>query len=580
VVTVTETATLKVGDQLELPLAAVTETFAILGKRGSGKSSTAVVLSEELLRAGQQVVVIDPTGVWWGLRANRDGSPSNLPVVIIGGEHADLPLAEGSGRTLAQLLVQTHQSAVLDVSDLSKAGMRRVLADFLEDLYRYSRDPLHLVVDEADLVAPQRLPQDSTRLFGALDDIVRRGRSRGLGASVLTQRPQVLSKDILAQVEVLIALRMPSPRDVAAIDEWVKNHADEEEARTVKRSLPSLPIGTAWVWSPGWLEILTKVAIRPRTTFDSSATPVPGAPRVVASLDAHLDVAELLSRLEQLSAPTRATAKGTGSAPSEEVRALRSQVSQLRAELDQVRPPTIERVPVLDEASREVLARLVERLDEVGVGVRQFLAAHSAAEVAAVRAAVEDSRAPARAALEPRKLSSAAEPAPQREDSPIRAGAERMLQALAAYHPVRLTRAQLATVARMKATGGTFSTYLSRLRTSGLLDELDGQLQLTEAGRARAGVESHPARTAAELRDEWRRALHGGAARMFDALVEAYPEGLTRSALADAVGMEVSGGTFSTYLSRLRSNGLITTTPTEAIANATLFLEPAATGGA
>lgn len=38
-----------------LPIDAVTETFAILGKRGKGKTSTAVVLAEELIRAGQPV---------------------------------------------------------------------------------------------------------------------------------------------------------------------------------------------------------------------------------------------------------------------------------------------------------------------------------------------------------------------------------------------------------------------------------------------------------------------------------------------------------------------------------------------
>ncbi len=93
-------------------------------------------------------------------------------------------------------------------------------------------------------------------------------------------RPAVLNKDILTQAEVLIALRMTGPRDVAAIDEWVRLHAEEDQAVEVKRSLPSLPIGTAWVWSPGWLSLLQRVAVRPRATFDSSATPKAGQRRV------------------------------------------------------------------------------------------------------------------------------------------------------------------------------------------------------------------------------------------------------------------------------------------------------------
>jgi hypothetical protein len=42
-------------------------------------------------------------------------------------------------------------------------------------------------------------------------------------------------------------------------------------------SLASLPVGTAWVWSPGYLELFQRVTIRARETFDSSATPKAGA---------------------------------------------------------------------------------------------------------------------------------------------------------------------------------------------------------------------------------------------------------------------------------------------------------------
>lgn len=43
---------------------------------------------------------------------------------------------------------------------------------------------------------------------------------------------------------------------------------------------------------------------------------------------------------------------------------------------------------------------------------------------------------------------------------------------------------------------------------------------------------------------------------MLDALVEQYPRRIARGQLAELIGLEPSGGTFSTYLSRLRSNGL------------------------
>ena len=46
-------STLNLGDGLKLPLDCVTQTFAILAKRGVGKTHTASVMAEEMLQAGQ-----------------------------------------------------------------------------------------------------------------------------------------------------------------------------------------------------------------------------------------------------------------------------------------------------------------------------------------------------------------------------------------------------------------------------------------------------------------------------------------------------------------------------------------------
>lgn len=68
---------IKLGN-LALPSDAVNQTFAVLGRRGSGKTYTAMVLDEQLLESGQQVVIIDPLDVWWGIRST--GYASSGPV--------------------------------------------------------------------------------------------------------------------------------------------------------------------------------------------------------------------------------------------------------------------------------------------------------------------------------------------------------------------------------------------------------------------------------------------------------------------------------------------------------------------
>jgi hypothetical protein len=56
----------------------------------------------------------------------------------------------------------------------------------------------------------------------------------------------------------------------------------------------------------------------------------------------------------------------------------------------------------------------------------------------------------------------------------------------------------------------------------------------------------------------------GGAGRLLDVLASRYPDAITREELAQACDVTASGGTFSTYLSRLRPNGLIeNTNPTD-----------------
>jgi DNA helicase HerA-like ATPase len=51
-----------------IPDEALNSHIGILGKTGSGKTYTAKGLVERLLAARRQVVIIDPTGAWYGLR--------------------------------------------------------------------------------------------------------------------------------------------------------------------------------------------------------------------------------------------------------------------------------------------------------------------------------------------------------------------------------------------------------------------------------------------------------------------------------------------------------------------------------
>src|SRR5678815_3215411 len=93
---------------------------------------------------------------WWGLRSSVDGKKAAFPIVVFGGDHADVPIADSSGAALAALLGGQNLPAIIDLSEFSRAGMARFMGAFLDSLYKANRQPLTFVVDEADLFAPQK----------------------------------------------------------------------------------------------------------------------------------------------------------------------------------------------------------------------------------------------------------------------------------------------------------------------------------------------------------------------------------------------------------------------------------------
>src|SRR3990172_1760777 len=106
----------KINIGIELPNDAVTQAFAFLGRRGSGKTYGASKLAEEFHKIGAQFVVIDPVGVLWGLRLTSDGKSAGIPIPLFGGLHGDIPLEPSAGKLMADLIVDKGISAILDVS--------------------------------------------------------------------------------------------------------------------------------------------------------------------------------------------------------------------------------------------------------------------------------------------------------------------------------------------------------------------------------------------------------------------------------------------------------------------------------
>lgn len=586
---------LRLAPDFTLPIDAVTAAIGIVAMRGVGKTYLSSVLIEEMLKHGQPVCIADPLGVWWGLRSSSDGKSPGFPIVVLGGEHGDLPLTEDMGVGVAQLVIEQRVPVVIDLKLFNKAQRVRFMTAFAEKLFHSNREPLHLVLDEADMFAPQKVFKGGERLLGAIDDIVRRGRTRGLGITMITQRPAVLNKDVLNMIDVLVALRLLAPQDRDAVDQWVKAKATPEQRKEFMDSLASLPIGTAWFWSPAWLDVFQKVAIRQRETFDSSKTPKVGEIQIKPRSLAEIDLTALQAQF----------AESIKEAESNDPKHLKKRVADLERQLS-VKPktapapePVIQRVevPVLQDGQlqrleavgkdavskgeqlmafgREIQALVMKALSH-GQSVKEL---SKSVEKGYRQAAVPVMRQrPVTISNFDRPVATVIFENGDGDEQPVKinAGARKMLAAMAQRHPTLLTRKQVAMLSHLSHKSGTFSNYLADLRRARFMVDQNGMMTITEAGFSFLGddVPEQPQGTAA-LMAMWRGSLNLGAYRMLEAVVDCYPDGLTRTELAEAVDLSAKSGTYSNYLADLRRAGLLNEKGGVIYATDDLFLDGA-----
>lgn len=568
------TDTLQISASLALPLEAfVTSTQLVVAQRGSGKSYTSQVEAEELLEAGQQIVCVDPTGAWYGLRSSVDGQSPGYPIAVLGGDHGDVALEVTSGEVIADSIINEGFSAILDLGHFRKGQTIRFMTEFLETLYRRNREPLHLFLDEADLFAPQRPYGDEAKVLSATEDVVRRGRRRGLGATLITQRPQVINKNVISQVDMLTCLRMNHPKDIAAIKEWIEVNADVASAKVMLDSLPSLPTGAAWLWAP-LARLFERCTIRPRRTFDSGATPRAGqrvtAPRVLAPVD--------IARLGKAIAATHEEAQARDPV------ALRKRIAELEAKLRDAAPDLT-----------RVLSRIADaRVALDGVGVQLDAAMVAIGKVGTVQADTDDIQTRLPAALVGGKMSAipvatddrdvtmtidrsmgtsyalripeAIPRAPRPSDLPV--GESAILRALI-HHPTGLKRDQLTVLTGYKRS--TRDAYIARLLQRGLVDQSSATPYiLATIDGCRAIPDAKPLPTGPALRSWWYAKLPEGERKILEHLVETYPRWTIPDLVGKATGFKPS--TRNAYLARLAARQLVARSQLgEVRASATLF---------
>jgi uncharacterized protein len=251
---------LDVGQQISLTIDdCIGRSVAILGITGSGKTNTAAVLIEELLANGLPLTIVDIESEYWGLC-------ERFQILVAGrSSRADLPLETGNAAALAELSHQRGLSVILDLSEYTLDEAYEILVSYFTKLWDVASKrhvPYLVALEECHEWIPQGI---RTPLKQILTRIALRGRKRGLGMLLMSQRSAKVEKDVLTQASLLFLHRVVHPTDMRVYADLVPlpgAHV-EEMVRALQR-------GQAIVVHEHTPQV---VQIRLRQTFHVGSTP-------------------------------------------------------------------------------------------------------------------------------------------------------------------------------------------------------------------------------------------------------------------------------------------------------------------
>lgn len=571
---------------LELPTQYVTSTGGVLAVRGAGKTNASRLMAEQMFHAGYPFVSVDPVGSWYGLRAGRDGSSrGGLPIFIFGGKHGDVPLTRESGELVADVVVDQRLACVLDLTEFnSEADKKYFLLKFATRLFRRNTEPLHLFLEEADDYIPQKPMRDELHLKRAWENIVRRGRSRGLGMTIITQRSAVVNKDVLTQVENLFVLRTTGPQDIKAISEWVKYHAVDD---SMLESLSSLEDGEAWIWSPHLLKEFKRFKFNLSHTFDSGATPKGKRGRPVATLR-DVDVGKLKGRIQET----------IEKAQQENPAVLRSTIAKLKAEIHnqevelkkyssskaarpgkpiivkELKIPEIAKLQKAVESMRKTTAATEELANKLLSVITASSRAHAAAIAAQVAPVPKPKGKGVDALLPPatgrapaiaKKLDDMAREKRGKQtmhnagtfdsaklDKPARA----IMNVLSIVAPKAVSTTYLSIMTGYSVKSSSMANALGKIRSQGLAEGPGSAIAITDKGASLyPAAEALP--TGEALLNWWKGKIDKASRMMLQVFYDAGQREITKEYLADQSGYSETSSSVANGLGKLRSLELI-----------------------
>lgn len=596
---------LKFSKELSFPLEVVTQKLAFLGQSGGGKTYDAMKLAELMLEYEAQIVVIDIPGVWYGLRSSADGKSAGFKILVVGGEHGDLPINANAGALIADMVVDSGLSVVLDVSEMLEEEQLGFLLAFLTRLFdrkKRSRSPLHLFIEECQEVIPETTNNKlQQRLRAVAIRLMKIGRNYGFGWSAISQEPQAASKRAINQAGTLIVVRTVGSHERKAIGAWARSKLKSKEQLGLMDILPELETGQALAWSPSWLKFAGIVHVHEKITFDSSKTPEVGKKRPQAKVMADIDLEKLKTDMaalveqkeaedptllrKKISELQRELAKKPAAAPAptktetkakevavalkkdvvgfhagiSRIELLQTKIEKLNVDMAKLFEPLVARC--IDLSSKLNKATVVEtpgtRTMVIGGNFTAPLKTYKTQKELDVnfgvnRLKILPKSEPLVKYGPPSEVAKAANDATAISGERLGKGERAVLSAIA-QHAGGVTREQLSVLTGYKRSSR--DTYLQKLSSAGRIVEFNDCIQATQIGVDDLGSDFHPLPVGDALREHWLRKLPEGERRVLEVVISHHPNAIPRETIDEATGYKRSSR--DTYLQKLGARRLV-----------------------
>jgi len=235
------------------------QCVAILGIRGSGKSNTAGVIFEELLRHRYPMSIVDIEGEYFGLKEKYE-------VLVVGtGDGVEIEIDPECAGEIAQVSMEENVPVVLDLSGFLSDERTELLKSYLSSLWNLAgtlRRPYIIGIEEAHEFIPQGVKHELKEMIAR---IALRGRKRGLGGIIVSQRSAKVDKDVLSQAGMLFLHRVVHEVDMRVYSELLPWRKSE-----VKEIVNSLDTGDC-IYMNG--DRILPIYVRERETFHAGFTP-------------------------------------------------------------------------------------------------------------------------------------------------------------------------------------------------------------------------------------------------------------------------------------------------------------------